>query len=338
VIVVSSAVLASAPGGKEAKPLPVALGMSTADVEAKLGKPQETASTPDGCAVWKYQDKDTRVEISFEAGRVARILQAAVGDDAKEIQGTWKVVSLAVDGKPETDVTQFAIGGGKMTPLDGPSLEDSAQYRLDSTAAPKRIDLIVPEGTVHGIYSLASDDLKMCLVDKPGAARPEEFGSKAGSGMVMLVLKRQSRDWKHPAASKPGAKEKAAVEAAGPNLVKVSGTVKFKDGSTIPLPEKGAKARPPIINFTPVGEAVPGQRRKGAGGMIGGDGHFDLMTFKPGDGVIPGKYAVSIIAHKIYGDPKSSLVPEKYTNPKTSGLEFSIERPMSDIVIELDKP
>ena len=100
-------------GEKEAKPLHVALGMSTADVEAKLGKPQETASTPDGPTVWTYEENDTRVEVSFEDGRVTRIVHAMVGDDAKEIEGTWKVVSLVNEGKLEdpTPMT-FAIGGG----------------------------------------------------------------------------------------------------------------------------------------------------------------------------------------------------------------------------------
>ena len=148
---------------KEAKPLPVALGMSTADVEAKLGKPPERASMPDGATVWKYLEKEKRVEITFERGRVNEIVQAVVGDDAKEIQGTWKLGSLVNEGKLEdpTPMT-FAIGGGKITTLEGPDAEESGQYRLDSTASPKTIDLIGGEGqVVRGIYSLSGDELKI---------------------------------------------------------------------------------------------------------------------------------------------------------------------------------
>jgi hypothetical protein len=123
----------------------------------------------------------------------------------------------------------------------------------------------------------------------------------------------------------------------GPKVVKVAGTVKYKDGTFIPLPEPGAKARSPIINFTPVGEAAAGQPKKGAGGAIDANGHFEVTTFKPGDGLIPGKYQAAIVAQKTYGDSKSSLVPEKYTNPKTSGLDFDIQSAKTDIVIELDK-
>jgi hypothetical protein len=211
VALVSPAVLASTPGAKEAKPLPVALGMSAADVEAKLGKPKETASTPDGTVVWKYREKETWVEVSFERSRVARIVQA-------------------VEPKKST-----------------------------------------------------------------------------------------------------------AAEATGQKLVKVSGKVRFKDGTTIPVQEK-EKGPPPTINYRPVGEATPGQIRKGAGAAIQADGTFELMTFKPGDGVFPGKYTVTIQVYSKEPKPGASLVPLKYSNPRTSDLEFQIEKPTGDIVIELDKP
>ena len=66
---------------------------------------------------------------------------------------------------------------------------------------------------------------------------------------------------------------------SGPKLVKVSGTVRFKDGSLIPVEERGKMGS---INFAPVGEAVAGQVRKGAGGTLDENGHFDLFTFKLG--------------------------------------------------------
>jgi uncharacterized protein (TIGR03067 family) len=338
-MLVSSAVLASAPGGKEAKPLPVALGMSAANVEAKLGKPQETASSPDGTAVWTYQEKDARAEISFERGRVARIVQAAVGDDAKEIQGTWKVVSLVEDGSPRTEPeTILVIGDGKITPIVDGKAEETGQYRLDSTALPRTIDVLEANSDVgRGVYSLAGDELKICIAGKPGTARPTKLESKPGSDTAMVVLKRQSREWKHPVASESTPKVSPKPESQGPKLVKVSGTVKFNDGSLIPVPEKG-KGRPPTIMFAPTAEPAPGQIRKGAGGTIDEKGHFELMTFKPGDGVIPGKYVVTIHANSKYPpEPGSSLVPLKYTRAQTSGLEVTIEKPMSDVQFELEK-
>ena len=122
----------------------------------------------------------------------------------------------------------------------------------------------------------------------------------------------------------------------GPKMVRVSGTVKFKDGTFIPLPEPGAKTSPPVINFAPVGESVPGQPRKAAAGSIDANGHFDVWTIKQGDGIIPGKYVATIKAFKTYGDPKSTLVPEKYTSVKDSGLEYEFQSSKTDLEIVLD--
>ena len=336
-----SRVLASGREGKDAKHLPVALGMSTTDVEAKLGKPHQTTAMPDGGTVWKYQAKDTRVEISFQRGRVTRILQAAVGDDAKEIQGTWQIVSAVAEGKPETaPVMTFAIGGGKMTPVNGPQSGESGEYRLDSTALPKAIDIIEPGAKIaRGIYTLAGDDLKICVA-KPGDPRPAKFESQPGIETAIIVLKRQSREWSHAVASKPALKEPAAVEARGPKLVKVSGTVKFKDGTPLQVPEGGRAA----ITFAPADtrEITEGQIRKGASARIRPDGTFEMMTIRPGDGVIPGRYMVFLMTQKNVAanpnDPANQFVPKKYTSAVTSGLEVTIDKPTSDLRFELDKP
>jgi uncharacterized protein (TIGR03067 family) len=325
-------------GEKEAKPVQVALGMSTADVEAKLGKPLETAATPDGPTVWKYQEDQRAVAVEFEGGRVSRIVQAVVGDDAKEIQGTWKLVSTLPDSGPgEGTGMTFAFGGGKITPLEGPDAGESEQYRLDSSASPKTIDLIGPDAKVaRGIYSLAGDDLKIYAAE-PGAARPTRFESRPGSEIGITVLRRQSREWSHPVASKLGLKKPTAVEATGPTLVKVSGTVKFKDGSLIQVPADTGRAE---ITFWPAdaGEPKPGEVRKGAQGKIGPDGRFEMYTIKrtPPDGVIPGKYKVTIVAQRNYTNPMTLILPQKYIDPQTSGLEVTIEKPKNDLQFELD--
>jgi uncharacterized protein (TIGR03067 family) len=267
---------------------------------------------------------------------------AAQADDAKEIQGTWKIVSAVAEGKPETaPVMTFAIGGGKMTPVNGPQSGESGEYRLDSTALPKAIDIIEPGAKIaRGIYTLAGDDLKICVA-KPGDPRPAKFESQPGIETAIIALKRQSREWSHAVASKPGLKEPAAVEARGPKLVKVSGTVKFKDGTTIAVPEGGRA----VVSFTPAdttGDLAPGQIRKGASGTVKEGGRFDMGTIKPGDGVIPGRYRVFLMTQKNVAvspaDPGNQFVPQKYTRPDTSGLEVTIEKPTSDLRFELDKP
>jgi hypothetical protein len=154
------------------------------------------------------------------------------------------------------------------------------------------------------------------------------------------VLKRQSREWSHAVASKPGLKERTAVEAKGQRLVKVSGTVKFKDGTPLQVPEGGRA----VVTFTPAdttGELAPGQIRKGASGTVKEGGRFDMGTIKPGDGVLPGRYKVFLATQKNVAanpnDPANQLVPKKYTSPDTSGLEVTIDKPTSDLRFELDK-
>jgi len=208
----ASLLLGAEPAETRARPLQVALGMTTAEVTAELGKPQEAASTPDGVTTWKYSDKARFVEIWFEGGRVVRIVQAMVGDDAKEIQGTWKLVSTAAEGQTDTSPDEtMVIGGGKITLYEGSQAAETGQYRLDSTASPKSIDLVDADGQVaQGIYSLAGDDLKIWAAE-PAVARPKKFESQAGPNITVMVLKRQSRQWKHPSSlPSPNAKRAKA--------------------------------------------------------------------------------------------------------------------------------
>jgi hypothetical protein len=126
---------------------------------------------------------------------------------------------------------------------------------------------------------------------------------------------------------------------SGPKMVKVSGIVRYKDGTMLQVPEKGMAS----ITFEPVdlGAAPTSdqQPRKGAGAKIKPDGTFELSTVKlnPPDGVIPGKYRVKILALRSYTNPSTVMIPLKYTDSKTSGFEETIDKPRSDLLFELDK-
>ena len=67
----------------------------------------------------------------------------------------------------------------------------------------------------------------------------------------------------------------------GPKLVKLSGTVKFKDGDLIPVPADTGEATVAFqVAAETGGDAKTGEVRKGASGKIQPDGRFELYTFK----------------------------------------------------------
>jgi hypothetical protein len=94
-------------------------------------------------------------------------------------------------------------------------------------------------------------------------------------------------------------------------LLPVSGTVKFSDG-TVPQGESA------VIWFEPT------ESGKAASGTIDGNGGFELMTFKPGDGVKPGRYKVTPKVYTNYRT-QSLAVPAKYANAATTPLEATVD-------------
>jgi hypothetical protein len=68
-----------------------------------------------------------------------------------------------------------------------------------------------------------------------------------------------------------------------------------------------------------------------------------MTTFKQGDGVVPGEYSIVVYAYEAHpGEPKTReeheavakagglkrgfVIPEKYVDPKTSGLSDTVNR------------
>ena len=71
-------------------------------------------------------------------GRGENDASPAAGDDAQEIQGTWKAVSMVVEGQRDAapELT-LVIGGGKITPFVGNDADATGEYRLDSDRIPE---------------------------------------------------------------------------------------------------------------------------------------------------------------------------------------------------------
>ena len=101
----------------------------------------------------------------------------------------------------------------------------------------------------------------------------------------------------------------------GSSLRPARGTVTYADGS-------------PVTEGFVVFESKDQEKPITARGEIRSDGTFELGTFKPGDGAMPGKYR-ALVAPKF--DPNAVDKPAKkppihprYAEFKTSGLEFDV--------------
>src|SRR5262245_7129088 len=115
-----------------------------------------------------------------------------------------------------------------------------------------------------------------------------------------------------------------------PQTIPVSGRVTFNGQ---PPPAAG------IVQFVAV-EAAEGFALRPGSGAFGTDGRYRAPTFEPGDGLMPGKYTLSVecwdVPPNLTGNPSKSHVPKKYQTPKTSGLTLEITPNMRSQVLDLD--
>lgn len=115
-----------------------------------------------------------------------------------------------------------------------------------------------------------------------------------------------------------------------PQTIRVSGQVTF-DGQ--PPPGAGS------VMFLPI-EAGEGFPSRPAGGAFAADGRFKAMTFESDDGLMPGKYLISVecwdTPPSMQGNPGKSHVPKKYQSPQTSGFKLDISPDTRPQEIKLD--
>jgi uncharacterized protein (TIGR03067 family) len=124
--------------------------------------------------------------------------------DLAKLQGKWRVVAEDSDGT----VTKIADGHGHVIGFDkeimigydadgGVATKDS--IKLDPSKSPKAIDatcvfnVLYPKNkghTIHGIYQLQGDELKLAFPYAPFRERPKEFTTKKGSHFIVATYKR----------------------------------------------------------------------------------------------------------------------------------------------------
>jgi uncharacterized protein (TIGR03067 family) len=116
------------------------------------------------------------------------------------------MVSVEGSGKKEEDPrvreVRFTFRGEELS-IRGRGEEGEPRYRvrLDAAKAPKWIDLTALNGPdkgkqLTGIYSLEGGRLLLCApeVNREGAARPREFKTGEGDGLVLIVLERVKKE------------------------------------------------------------------------------------------------------------------------------------------------
>ncbi len=126
--------------------------------------------------------------------------RAAMADDAKDLQGTWRIVSLEANGESkapgEFEGWKFVFEGDQAWHIKPEETGPKLRFKLDAARKPKTIDLIVQEGddkgkVAPGIYELDRDRLRLCInIFGDPSYRPAEFKTQDRDGAGFAVLER----------------------------------------------------------------------------------------------------------------------------------------------------
>lgn len=125
--------------------------------------------------------------------------EAAIKNDHKLIEGTWKIVALEINGNKSdvADASKFTVVNG----ADGAwSLRSEGNEiikgtsTIDPTQKPKTIDFMPTSGqdqgkSMLGIYELEKNTRKLCFAPA-GQNRPTEFSSTAANQHILVKFER----------------------------------------------------------------------------------------------------------------------------------------------------
>jgi len=133
------------------------------------------------------------------AQTVADTKEEATKNDHLAIEGTWRAISLEVNGNPvgADDVKKITTENGRdgewTLLVDGKDVAEGTST-IDPTVTPKTIDFKTTKGnnagqTSFGIYEMSGKIRKLCIAEQ-GKPRPADFSATAGSGRMLVVFER----------------------------------------------------------------------------------------------------------------------------------------------------
>ena len=125
----------------------------------------------------------------------------AIKKDRKQIEGTWRVVALEVDGNrsKEEDARKLTVVNGSdgtwSLRSEGKEISKGTST-IDPTKKPKTIDLKWTEGEGSGkqylgIYELGEKTRKLCFA-QPGKERPTEFSTTSVNEHILVTFERET--------------------------------------------------------------------------------------------------------------------------------------------------
>jgi uncharacterized protein (TIGR03067 family) len=132
------------------------------------------------------------------------ISASSAGDDVitkdrKQIEGTWQVTAMVVNGNPvpDDDARKFTVlnrsDGTWALLADGKEISRGTSS-FEPMNKPKTLEFMPSQGvgsgnTYQGIYELAKNTRKMCFAPAD-RERPTEFASMPGSDHILMTFER----------------------------------------------------------------------------------------------------------------------------------------------------
>jgi uncharacterized protein (TIGR03067 family) len=125
-------------------------------------------------------------------------MSRAADADKDELQGAWIATSMEINGKPapakEVERTRFTFKGEKLLVWGArdQDKEEEGTFKTDPKRSPSHLDFTLKGKTLHGIYEIKGDELKVCFENGGKAEnRPTRFATNKENEAVLIVLKRR---------------------------------------------------------------------------------------------------------------------------------------------------